>query len=127
MTMRNHKVKLTTAADGTVTGYTPKTSGKIHQIEYVKDGANGFADGVDFTITGEKTGISILAKNDVNASAVFAPRQPIHSQAGAALLYAAAGAPVNDRIGVALDRVKISVASGGNGKVGTFYVLIDDA
>lgn len=123
--MKRFKVTLTTAADGTVTGYTPRTSGKIHQIEYVKDGVNGFANGVDFTVTGEATGVAIWAESDVNASAVRSPRFATHTQAGAASLYAAGGTPVQDKIGLANDRVKIAVAQGGNAKVGTFHVLID--
>lgn len=123
--MKRFKVTLTTAADGTVTGYTPRTSGKIHQIEYVKDGVNGFANGVDFTVTGEATGVGIWAESDVNASAVRSPRLATHTPAGAASLYAAGGTPVQDKIGLANDRVKIAVAQGGNAKVGTFHVLID--
>lgn len=123
--MRRYKVRLTTAADGTVTGYSPRLAGKVHQIEYVKDGANAFADGVDFTITGESTGINLWTQANVNASAVVAPRQPTHSQAGVAALYAAGGTAVQDRVALAQDRVKIAIAQGGNAKVGTFHILVD--
>lgn len=124
--MKRIKVTATTAADGTVTAYSPRISGKIHQIEYVKDGSNGFATGVDFTITGEVTGVSLWAENDVNASAIRAPRQATHSQAGVASLYAAAGTAVQALIALANDRVKIAIAQGGNAKVGTFHILIDN-
>lgn len=120
--MRRYKVSITTAADGSATAYTPRIAGKIHSVQYVK---TDFADGVDFTITAEATGESILAKSDVNASAVFYPRAPTHSQVGAALLYAAAGSPVNDKIALASDRVKIVVAQGGNAKSGVIHVLVD--
>jgi len=123
--MKRLKVTVTTAADGTATGYSSRFSGKIHQIEYLKDGANGYANGVDFTVTGEATGVSIWAENDVNASAVRAPRQPLHSQAGVASLYAAGGTAVQDKIALARDRVKIAIAAGGNAKVGTFHILVD--
>jgi hypothetical protein len=76
--MKRYKVTVTTAADGTVTAYTPRLSGKIQQIEYVKDGVNPYAAGVDFTITGEATGIGLWTQSDVNASAVVAPRLPTH-------------------------------------------------
>ena len=121
--MRRFKVTVTTAADGTATAYTPRLSGKVQQIEYVK---TDFADGVDFTITGEATGIGLWTETNVNASAVRAPRQPTHSQVGAALLYAAGGAAVGDEIALASDRVKIVIAQGGNAKSGTFHVLVDD-
>jgi hypothetical protein len=124
MTMRRYEVDVVTAADGSATVFSPHLRGLIQQIEYVKDGTNGFADGVDFTITSEKTGNSILAKSDVNASAVFAPRQPTHTQAGVAALYASAGVAVNAPIAISADRIKIAIASGGNAKVGTFHILV---
>lgn len=124
--MRRYKVSVTTAADGTATAYSPRLSGKLHQIEYVKDGANGFAAGVDFTITGEATGVSLWAQLNVDASAVVAPRLPTHSQAGAAALYASGGTAVQDKIALARDRVKIAIAQGGNAKVGAFHILVDD-
>lgn len=120
--MRRYKVTVTTAADGTATAYTPRLSGKIQQIEYVK---TDFADGVDFTITGEATGIGLLAESNVNASAVRAPRLPTHSQVGAGLLYAAGGAAVADRIALSNDRVKIVIAQGGNAKSGAFHITVD--
>ena len=121
--MRRFPVTVTTAADGTATAYSPRgVNGKIHQIEYVK---TDFADGVDFTITGEATGVSIWAESNVNASAVRAPRQPTHSQAGVASLYAAGGTAIQAPVALANDRVKIVIAQGGNAKVGTFHILVD--
>lgn len=123
--MRRYKVTVTTDAAGNATAYSPRLSGEIHQIEYVKDpGANPYAAGVDFTITGEATGINLWTQADVNASAVVAPRQPTHSQAGAASLYAAGGTAVQARIAMANDRVKIGLAQGGNTKVGAFHILV---
>lgn len=121
--MKRYSIAVTTAADGTATAYSPRRiSGKIHQIEYVK---GTFADGVDFTITGEATGVNIWTESNVNASTVRAPRQPTHSQAGAASLYAAGGTAVNDPVAIANDRVKIVIAQGGNAASGTFHVLVD--
>ncbi|MFC0243669.1 hypothetical protein [Rhodopseudomonas telluris] len=120
--MRRFKVTVTTAADGTATAYTPRLSGKISQIEYVK---TDFADGVDFAITGEATGIGLWTESNVNASAVRAPRQPTHSQVGAALLYATGGAAVAEEIALSSDRVKIVIAQGGNAKSGTFHIVVD--
>jgi TPP-dependent pyruvate/acetoin dehydrogenase alpha subunit len=121
--MRRYKVTVTTAADGSATAYTPRVAGRVEQIEYVK---GDFADGVDFTITGEATGVGLWTESNVNASAVRAPRQPAHSQVGAALLYAAGGTAVTDRIALASDRIKIVIAQGGAAKTGVFHVLIDE-
>lgn len=121
--MIRHKLTLTTAADGTVTGYTPRVSGKICSVHYVK---TDYTDGVDFTITAEATGETIWTEANVNAAKVCNPRAAIHSNAGVAALYAAGGVAVLDAIAIANDRVKIAIAQGGNAKVGTFHVLIDN-
>ncbi|QEH81184.1 hypothetical protein EIK56_25110 [Sphingomonas sp. C8-2] len=120
--MRRIIVEVTTDASGNAAALSPRISGEIHQIEYVK---TDFADGVDFTIEGEATGVDLWVESNVNASAARAPRQPTHSQAGAALLYASGGTAVADRIAIANDRVKIGIAQGGNAKKGTFHILID--
>lgn len=122
--MRRYKVTVTTAADGTATAYAPKTSGEIHSVQYVKDGANAFADGVDFALTSEATGENIWTEANVNATAVRYPRAPTHSQAGVAALYAAGGTAVGARIALGGDRVKIAIAQGGNAKTGAFHILV---
>lgn len=127
--MKRITMTVTTAADGTATALSAvRVSGEIHQIEYVKDtasaGANAYANGVDFTITGNKTGVNLWTQADVNASAVVAPRQPTHSQAGVASLYAAGGTGVQSRVALANDQIRIAIAQGGNAKVGTFHVLV---
>lgn len=121
--MRRYKVTVTTAADGSATAYSPRVAGTVHQIEYVK---GNFDDGVDFAITGEATGVGLWSESNVNASAVRAPRQPVHSQVGAGLLYAAGGTAVADKIALASDRVKIVIAQGGNAKTGTFHIIVDN-
>jgi hypothetical protein len=123
--MKRYKVTATTDGSGNVVAYTPRLSGKIQQIEYVKDGSNGYANGVDFAITGEATGIGLWTENDVNASAVRAPRLPTHSQVGAALLFAAGGTAVTAPVALSNDRVKISISSGGAAKVGVFHITVE--
>lgn len=123
--MRRIKLDITTAADGTATAFFHKASGKIHSIHYIKDGANAFADGVDFTVTAEATGENIWTEANVNASSVRYPRAPTHSQAGAPALFAADGAAVNDKIGIGNDRIKVVIAQGGNAKKGQIHILLD--
>jgi len=121
--LRRYAIAVTTASDGSATAYSPYLSGYIQDIQYVK---TDFADGVDFTITAEAYGRTLWAENDVNAAAIRAPRQPTHSTAGVASLYAAAGTAVNERIALSRDRVKVVIASGGATKTGTFIVMVDD-
>ena len=123
--MRRYTVTVTTAADGTAVACSPRVSGKIHSINYVKDGSNPYATGVDFAVTGEVSGENIWAQADVNASAVKYPRAATHGQDGAAALYAAGGTPIQERVALAGDRVKIAIAQGGNAKVGKFHILVD--
>lgn len=119
---RRLTVAVTTAADGSATVYSdPIDSGLLSQIRYVKA---DFADGSTFTITAEATGETLWTESAVNASATRAPRQSTHSTAGAAALYAAGGAAVNDKIAIANDRVKIVIASGGANKTGTFHFVL---
>lgn len=120
--MKRFKVTVTTAADGTATAYTPRLSGRLNSIHYVK---GDFADGVEFTITDEATGESLWTDTNVNASEVVRPRAPVHDQAGAARLYAAGGTAVADQIAMGNSRIKIAIAQGGNAKVGTFHILVE--
>lgn len=122
MYCQRHAVTVTTASDGSATAYTDKAvTGAVLSIQYVKV---DFADGVDFTITAETTGRGLWTDTNINASEVVSPRAPIHDATGAALLYAGGGAPVSDYIHVANERIKIIIASGGDAKVGTFYITV---
>jgi hypothetical protein len=121
MQVERYAIPVTTAADGSATVYSEPITGKVVTVRYAK---GNFTDGVDFTITAEFTGETIWTQSDVNASVIVAPRQPTHSTAGVAALYAAAGSPVLDYICLARDRVKIVIASGGNATSGTFHLVI---
>lgn len=123
MAIRRFVLAVTTAADGSFTGYTPYVSGKLYAIHYLK---TNFTDGVDFTITAEATGETLWTEANVNAAAVKAPRMATHSTAGVAALYAAGGVAVNDRIALSRDRIKVVLAAGGNATTGAFHFLIED-
>jgi len=120
--IRNFEVTVVTDGSGVATVYSPYLSGFIHEITYVK---TDYADGVDFTITAEKTGETIWTQADVNAGVTKAPRQPTHSNVGVAALYASGGTAVNDRIALGRDRVKIVLAQGGATKTGKFIICVD--
>jgi hypothetical protein len=115
-------IPITTAADGSATAFSAAVTGKVVAVIYAK---TDFSDGVDFTVTAEATGETIWAENDVNASAVRYPRAATHGTDGSAALYAAAGTAVRDKVALAADRVKVVVASGGNAKSGTVYVVVE--
>lgn len=123
MGTRRFVVNVTTAADGSYTGYSPYISGKIAAVHYVK---TNFTDGVDFTITAEATGETIWTESNVNAAKVCMPRGATHTNAGVASLYAAGGTAVNDLIRLGRDRVKIVLAQGGNATTGAFHIVVED-
>jgi len=121
------KVPITVDASGNAVVYSSRVSGKIAQIDYVPDGTNPLATGADVTITTERTGAPVVTLTNIGLTAFTkAPRMPTHAVAdGSALLYAAGGTAVTDKVGLANDRIKFSVAQGGNALKGTFYVLLD--
>lgn len=121
MHAERHVVTLTTAADGSATGYTAVVTGALQAIHYVK---TDFAAGVDFTITSEATGESLWTETNVDASTTRRPRGATHDGLGAAALYAAAGQAVRAPVVLANDRVKIQIANGGDTKSGVFHVVI---
>lgn len=121
MYAQRKSVTVTTAADGSATAYIDAMNGELRSIRYVK---TDFAAGVDFTITNETTGETIWTQNNVDATVSVQPRVPTHDTGGAASLYAAGGAAVNDRIVLANDWIKIVIANGGNAKTGAFHAVV---
>lgn len=123
--IERHTVSVTTDASGDATAYTEQpVNGYIHSIAYTKHATTPFDAGVDFDVTLEDSGVVVWNEDDVDASAHPYPRAATHDTVGVASLYAAAGEPVEDRIVVANERIKIVVAAGGNAKVGTFDIWI---
>ncbi len=125
MGIKRISVAVTADGSGAVTVYTPRFSGRIHQIEYVKPGSGYYDDTVDFAITGEKTGIGLWTEANVTASKVCAPRMPTHSQVGVAATLDGTR-PALDRVALGNDRAKIVLAQAGASKTGTFHFLIEN-
>lgn len=115
------RIDVVTASDGSATAYSEVVTGILAQLRYVK---TDFADGVDFTVTAEATGETLWAQENVNASVTVAPRQALHTTAGAAALYASGGTAVLGPIALANDRIKVVVANGGSAKSGTIWAIL---
>lgn len=105
-------VAVTTAADGSATGYSEELNGLLSTIQYAK---TDYADTVDITVTEEDTGLVIWSEENVTASTTRAPRMLTHSSAGAASAAAEGLIPIRGRI-------KIVLANGGNAKLGSFTI-----
>lgn len=123
MSARKFTVTAVSDGAGAATAYSPYVSGYIDTIQYVK---TDYTDGVDITVTAEATGEAIWAGTNVNVATVVRPRAATHSTAGVALVYAAAGSAVNDRIGLGRDRVKIVIAQAGAAHTGAFVITVGD-
>lgn len=125
MYTHTYEVTVGPTAAGTATGYTPVVNGRILEIVYAKDGTAPYDNGVDLAITLETTGRSVLAKDNVNASVAYRPRQAVHDVTGTARAYNDDGdEPIVEPIAAGGERVKIVVTNAGNAKTGTFYVIV---
>lgn len=121
---RRFSAEVTTASDGSATVYLSPdgdtVTGRLVNLIYAK---TDFANGVDFTITAEKSGQTLWTESDVNASKTVAPMQATHSTAGVALTYDGTY-PVTVPVWLAEDRIKIVIANGGATKTGTFTAVV---
>jgi hypothetical protein len=120
MYIQRHIVTITTSGAGAGTGYTPPVRGRVLAITYVK---TDYANGVDFDVTLETTGVVIWDQDNVDAAATVYPRKQVQSTAGVALTLEGTE-PVAEPVYAGNERVKIVVANGGATKTGAFHVLI---
>lgn len=120
---RRLSVTITTNASGDGTGYINVDYGLLSQLRYAKASSGGYSDGVDIVVTIEGTGEAVLSVSNTNASATWAPRQPTHTTAGVASVYASTDG-VLDKIAIADDRIKIVVSNGGDTKVGVYHAIL---
>jgi len=109
-------VAVTTDASGNATAYSEYLTGRIAAVVYSKI---DFAAGVDFTITLEATGESLWTEADVNASKTVYPVQK-GNLGGTGVASTLIELPMH----AANDRVKFSIAQGGNAKTGTFILVV---
>lgn len=123
MYLQRFSVTVTTDASGDAVGYTEAAQGLLHSIHYDKPGSNGL-DTADIAVTTEESGQTLWSESSVNASADLAPRQPTCDYQHAASLYAAGGEPVEDKFGIARERIVVTIANGGASKSGTFHFLV---
>ena len=122
MYAERHSITFTThSSAGTVTAYTDKeVTGRILQVQYVKD---DLANGSTITLTGNTTGIPIMAISAMNASATHLPRRATTDQDGAAITYDQTAA-VHEAVVLVQEKVKLAISSGGNSKSGEIIITV---
>lgn len=116
MRAERQTIPVVTDAAGAATAYSSNISGRVHSLSYLKI---DFADGVDFTITLERTGQSVWTDTNINASETVYPVAPAN-------LGTTGGASTLTEVPIiaANDRLKIVVAAGGNVKSGNFDLVM---
>lgn len=120
-----YTVAVTTDSSGDATRYTAPATGFVRAIRYVPHGSTPLDTNADVTVTGNTSGIAIIAVTNIGTSALnLYPRAATVTTANAAALYAAGGTAVNDLIPVADEAIKLVVAQGADTKSGTFYIYV---
>lgn len=117
-------VDVVTATGGAAIAFTPVLTGRVASIQYAKASSDAYANGVDFTFESEITGTQFWREDDVNASKTVYPVAGATLVTGAALLHATGGTAVPVPFFVSQDRIKITIAAGGNTKTGRFHVTV---
>lgn len=122
MYAERHSITFTTHSDaGTATAYTDKdVTGRILQIQYVK---TDLGDGSTITLTGNTTGVPIMAITAMNDSATHLPRRATTDQDGAAITYNQSQA-VHDSVVLVREKIKLEISGGDNSKTGVFYITV---
>lgn len=99
-------------------GLNRKPNGYLAVIKYTPGTIAGLAD---ITITGESSGIPIMSKTDAGTGIVFYYPRAFPN----AVADGAAGTVASERIPIKDERIKVVVAQGGSGGVGTIEAIIE--
>lgn len=121
-----HQIAVTTDASGAAEVFTHNVSGRVLQVRYVPDGTSPLDAGADLDIVCETSGVVVANHDNIGASAFTrAYRQATHDTDGAASeTDDTTGTPVLDYVWVGGERLKLTIANGGNTKRGTFYIYV---
>jgi len=119
MKLSRFTVVVTTDASGDAVVYSPQCNGLIRTVEYVKPSSGGLDVGADIDIVADVSGAVIWDKDDLAASTVIHPLVQAQDTAGADITGIYAPICVCD------ERIKITVASGGDALSGTFIFVIE--
>ena len=119
MRLTRVSVPVVTDESGDAVVYTPALNGMVRSVRYIKPNSGGLDVGSDIDIVTDKGAVVVWDKDDLDASAVIYPMVPAHDNTGALVAGSYAPIPVCD------ERIKITVANGGNAGAGTFEFLIE--
>ena len=112
-------VAVVTDESGDAVFYTPALNGMVRSVRYIKPTSGGLDNNSDIDIVTDKGAVVVWDKDDLAASAVIYPMVPAQDNQGTDVAGSYAPIPVCD------ERIKITVANGGNAGAGTFEFLIE--
>ena len=119
MRLTRVSVAVVTDESGEAVVYTPALNGMIRSVRYVKPDSGGLDNDSDIDIVTDKGAVVVWDKDNLAASAVIYPMVPAHDNEGTLVAGSYAPIPVCD------ERIKITVANGGNAGTGTFEFTIE--
>jgi hypothetical protein len=119
--LHRHTLTVTTNSGGAGSALTEAINGYLVSFAYIKASSGAYDDGVDIDVyLNSASGQVVLAKDDMNDSARFFPREEVCDTTGTAVTDVMCGIPLVN------DEVLVVVASGGNAKTGTFEIVVSD-
>ena len=119
MKLTRVSVPVLTNAEGAATAYTPALNGVVRSVRYIKPTSGGLDAGSDIDIVTDKGAVVVWDKDDLAVGTVIYPMVQAQDNTGTDVVGSYAPIPVCD------ERIKITVANGGNAGAGTFEFLIE--
>jgi len=124
MFLSRQAIPVITDEEGDAVVFSGVVNGQIVAIKYEKASTNGFSAGVDFDVETEALKQEVWSEDDVNDSKAVYPLVGSHNTDGEVILVDESDA-VYQRISAIDERVKFTVANGGDTKSGTFYLVVE--
>ena len=119
MKLSRFTVNVTTDDQGDAVAYSPQCNGLVRTVEYVKPTSGGLDAATDIDIIADVSGAVIWTNDDLSASKVIHPLAQAQDNTGADITGAYAPICLAD------ERIKITVANGGNTLSGQFVFTIE--
>lgn len=119
MKLSRFTVNVTTDDQGDAVAYSPQCNGLVRTVEYVRPTSGGLDAATDIDIIADVSGAVIWTNDDLSASKVIHPLAQAQDNTGADIVGAYAPICLAD------ERIKITVANGGNTLSGQFVFTIE--
>lgn len=119
MKLSRFTVNITTDDQGDAVAYSPQCNGLVRTVEYVRPTSSGLDAATDIDIIADVSGAVIWTNDDLSASKVIHPLAQAQDNTGADIVGAYAPICLAD------ERIKITVANGGDTLSGQFVFTIE--